>query len=607
LNTMPNITITPDNQIIVSFAMTTEGYDNGTYNFKHIWVRGSADNGQTWLDFYDLNTDLIHIFDECIYPVMAGNTDDAFHIIYNVDAEPGTALDADHAYIDNKIYYSRMLLADIGLTTSGTGINTFPYTESYESGLGSWHQSQDDDFNWTLNQGPTPSSGTGPAAAYDGNYYLFTEASDPNSPNKSAGVFAKFNFSQVDHPVMSFWYHMYGSNMGTLKVQASSDNGNSWNELWTLSGNQGDQWFSAEIDLSLYALNYNVTIRFWGITGSGYRSDMAVDLVEVFNGIAPSCITPVYPPDEAIEVPVNASLAWNASTMATGYLIWFGSDNPPSNIVNGADLGNVLSYTPVSTLSFNTDYYWKIVPYNQYGQATSCPTWTFSTTSYAFELDLKVFLEGPYLGPFMSTMLNIAGYMPLAQPYNTTPWNYQGPEAVQEIPDNDVVEWVLVELRDAATAASATPATMIARKAAFVKKNGAVRDMDGVSLLPFNVQIANNLFVVIWHRNHLSVMSADPLTATGNIYSYDFSNAVNKVHGSALAHKQIATGVWGMSGGDGTADGQIGNSDKLDIWMPQSGNSGYMMGDFTLDGQVNNQDKVEVWMPNSGSGSQVPN
>ncbi|MBN1340720.1 MAG: T9SS type A sorting domain-containing protein, partial [Bacteroidales bacterium] len=131
LNTMPNITITPDNQIIVSFAMTTEGYDNGTYNFKHIWVRGSDDNGATWLDFYDLNTDLIHIFDECIYPVMAGNTDEAFHIIYNADAEPGTALDEDHAYVDNKIYYSRMLLEDIGLTPpNGVSNNTLIKEES---------------------------------------------------------------------------------------------------------------------------------------------------------------------------------------------------------------------------------------------------------------------------------------------------------------------------------------------------------------------------------------------------------------------------------------------------------------------------------------------
>lgn len=607
LTTMPNITVTPDNQLIVCFAMTTEGYDNGTYNYKHVWVRGSNDNGTTWLDFYDLNTDLIHIFDECIYPVMAGNTDDAFHLIYNIDADPGVAIDNDHAYQENRIYYSRMLLEDIGLSPSGTGINTFPYTESYENGLGAWQQSQNDDFDWTVNQGPTPSSGTGPSAAYDGNYYLYTESSDPNSPNKIAGLFARFNFTQLDNPVLSFWYHMFGSNMGTLTVQASTDNGSTWNDLWTLSGDQGDQWYNAVVNLSQYALNPDVTLRFWGLTGSGYRSDMAIDLIEVFNAATPTCITPVYPPNEEMDVPVNTDLTWNASPLATGYLIWFGRDNPPTNIENGTDLGDVLSYTPVSLLDYNTDYFWKVVPYNQYGQATSCPTWAFTTQSYSFDLNVKVFLEGPYLGPYMTTILNIIGFVPLAQPYNSAPWYYTGTEAVQEIPNNDVVEWVLVELRDAPTASMATSATMIARKAAFVMKNGLVRDLDGTSLLQFDVPIINNLFVVIWHRNHLSVMSAMPLAETGGVYSYDFSDAATKAYGASLAHTQIGSGIWGMTGGDGTSDGQVSNNDKIEVWIPQSGNSGYLTGDFTLDGQVNNTDKVDVWVPNGGNGSQVPN
>lgn len=119
ISTMPNITVNATNQIIVAYASTTEGYDNSTYNYKHIWVRGSDDNGATWLDFHDLNTDLIHIFDECIYPAMAGSTNDGFHVIYQADSEPGTALDEDHPYQENKIYHATMLLEDIGLSPVG--------------------------------------------------------------------------------------------------------------------------------------------------------------------------------------------------------------------------------------------------------------------------------------------------------------------------------------------------------------------------------------------------------------------------------------------------------------------------------------------------------
>ncbi|MCD4736136.1 MAG: hypothetical protein K8R53_08845, partial [Bacteroidales bacterium] len=248
-----------------------------------------------------------------------------------------------------------------------------------------------------------------------------------------------------------------------------------------------------------------------------------------------------------------------------------------------------------------------IIPYNQYGQPTNCPVWTFTTEESNFEIDLKVFLEGPYIGPTMNNVLNISGYLPLIQPYNIAPWWYQGTEAVQEIPANDVVEWVLLELRDAVDAPSATSSTMIARKAAFILQNGTIRDLDGNSLPGFNVVVNDNLYAVIWHRNHLGIMSSNPLLPSGNIYTYDFTDAANKVHGGVIAHKELSPGVWGMIGADGTSDGQVGNSDKLDVWNPQSGNSGYLQGDFNLDSQVNNVDKVDVWVPNGGSGSQVPN
>ncbi|MEZ5198088.1 MAG: hypothetical protein R2764_17370 [Bacteroidales bacterium] len=52
----------------------------------------------------------------------------------------------------------------------------------------------------------------------------------------------------------------------------------------------------------------------------------------------------------------------------------------------------------------------------------------------------------------MVNFLNAKNYIPLAQPYNTYPWNYNGDEAVTEIPTESVVDWVLVELRDAPNA-----------------------------------------------------------------------------------------------------------------------------------------------------------
>lgn len=224
----------------------------------------------------------------------------------------------------------------------------------------------------------------------------------------------------------------------------------------------------------------------------------------------------------------------------------------------------------------------------------------------ALEVDLKVFLEGPYSGTTMGTSLNSLGFLPLAQPFNAAPWNYTGTEAVAAIPDVNIVDWLLIELRDAVDAASATSATMIAQQAVFVFNDGSVTAIDGTSNPTFNVTAANNLFVVVYHRNHLAVMSASPLAAAGNVYSWDYTTGAGQVYGGALGHTELVPGVWGMFGGDGNGDGQVGNTDKIDVWVMQAGAAGYLAGDFNMDGQVNNPDKVDVWAPNSGNGSQVP-
>ncbi|MBN1340952.1 MAG: hypothetical protein JXA03_16610 [Bacteroidales bacterium] len=227
-------------------------------------------------------------------------------------------------------------------------------------------------------------------------------------------------------------------------------------------------------------------------------------------------------------------------------------------------------------------------------------------TSSGFDLSLHVFLEGPFDGAEMSAGLNAGNVLPLAQPFNTAPWNYTGTEAVVAIPNAGVVDWILVELRDAASATQATGSTMIAQKAGFLMKDGTVTGIDGQSDLSFTNSIQNSLFVVVWHRNHYGVLAANPLIETGGIYTYDFSSSAGQAYGGMLGHKEIAPGIWGMAGGDGNSDNQVNNDDKIIVWAAQAGNSGYLNGDFDMNAQVNNQDKVDLWAPNSGTGGQVP-
>ncbi len=224
------------------------------------------------------------------------------------------------------------------------------------------------------------------------------------------------------------------------------------------------------------------------------------------------------------------------------------------------------------------------------------------------DIYLKVLLEGPFVGPDMTVTLNTLGILPLSQPYNSDPsavWYYTGGENVPSIPNADITDWVLVEFRDAPSAAQATRATMTGMQAAFVKKDGSVVGLDGMSPLKFNGIFQNNLYVVIWHRNHLGVLSATPLALTGiNQYSYDFTTGAGQAY--LNGHKNLGGGIYGMYGADGAPNQFIDQADKTTVWVPQAGSRGYKMGDFNLNGHVNNPDKNDIWVPNLGMGTKVP-
>jgi len=219
-------------------------------------------------------------------------------------------------------------------------------------------------------------------------------------------------------------------------------------------------------------------------------------------------------------------------------------------------------------------------------------------------VDLKVNLEGPYNGVEMES--NINEMLPLSQPFNSAPWNYAGSETVNGIPNNNVVDWILIELRDATNATSANASTSIATQAGFILENGNIVWLDGVSPLYFNVDVTNNLYGVIRHRNHIGIMNNYLLTELEEIYSYDFTTAHDKAYGGTNAQKNLGGNVYGMIGGDGNGDGIVNNIDKSLIWSIMSGWYGYHDGDYNLNGQINNQDKNEIWHLNENLSSLVP-
>jgi hypothetical protein len=224
-----------------------------------------------------------------------------------------------------------------------------------------------------------------------------------------------------------------------------------------------------------------------------------------------------------------------------------------------------------------------------------------------FVVDLTVFLEGPFTVDQMTTSLNLGDHLPLAQPYNTAPWNYAGSESIAVIPNASVVDWVLVEFRDTpGGAATATSATAVETRAAFILTDGSIVDLDGFSPILLNANISDNLFAVIHHRNHIPVISAVAVPRVGNVYQYNFTDSETKVYGGTLGYSELVPGIWGLASGDGLCDGLVDMTDKTAVWNPEAGHSGYHSGDFDLNGQITNLDKTEHWTPNLGKASQVP-
>ncbi|MEZ5197241.1 MAG: FISUMP domain-containing protein [Bacteroidales bacterium] len=196
--------------------------------------------------------------------------------------------------------------------------------------------------------------------------------------------------------------------------------------------------------------------------------------------------------------------------------------------------------------------------------------------------------------------------LPMDQPYNHLPWDYPGDESFQIPPNNAITDWVLIELRetegDPSTAGIDSRISMIA---GYVLNDGSVISQDGTSNLYFNLSINENLYVVIHHRNHLSIMSANPLIKSNGVYTYDFTTSADQAYGEN-SQKELASGVWGMYAADGNADGIVDELDKSEVWLLDAGKSGYLPGDYNLDGETNNPDKNDIWEPNVGKITQIP-
>jgi len=136
-----------------------------------------------------------------------------------------------------------------------------------------------DNTDWIAYRGSTPSFWTGPSNDHtlgNGNgKYLYVESS--YCFEQEAHVISPcIDLTQASLPVLTFWYHMYGTEMGSLHLDVLSDGVWHYNIMPTLTGNLGNTWRNQMVPLDAY-IGKMINLRFRGLTGTNYTSDMAID------------------------------------------------------------------------------------------------------------------------------------------------------------------------------------------------------------------------------------------------------------------------------------------------------------------------------------------
>jgi len=177
------------------------------------------------------------------------------------------------------------------------------------------------------------------------------------------------------------------------------------------------------------------------------------------------------------------------------------------------------------------------------------------------DIQLYTWLEGAYddaIGEMTTSLNTVRGLLPgqtpvsglaiptpAGQPYSIAPWNYAGTEGTGWTDADytgDEVDWVLVSMRT-----GIAKGTEVVRSAGLLNKDGSIRFPDRCALLS---TVADSLYMVIEHRNHIGVMSPAAIDIINNELYYDFRMSDSYRDPTSFGQKQSPTGEWTMYAGD---------------------------------------------------------
>jgi len=197
----------------------------------------------------------------------------------------------------------------------------------------------------------TSSGGTGPAPSITTGNYFFTEASNGVNGDTTDLVSPLVDLSGLTAPSLTFNYHMFGNEIGTLDVLV-----NGTTNVWTLSGQQQASdttpWELGLIDLSAYA-GQTISVTFRATSAGTFEGDIAIDNV-AFDEL-PACPVPNALSATMI-TDTTADLGWTENGTATVWDIEIVDVTAAGTATGTPTASGVTNPYSASGLTENNDY-----------------------------------------------------------------------------------------------------------------------------------------------------------------------------------------------------------------------------------------------------------
>ncbi|MFT3910570.1 MAG: hypothetical protein QM737_14185 [Ferruginibacter sp.] len=174
----------------------------------------------------------------------------------------------------------------------------------------------------------------------------------------------------------------------------------------------------------------------------------------------------------------------------------------------------------------------------------------------------KVFLQGAYntTTGLMNDNLRTLATFPTTDPYRSAPYNAYFTHTTNTVPEtiaspatvlgvqpstnNNIVDWVFIELRNNVTPGNA----IIQTRSALLQRDGDIVDIDGVSPVYFKNVDASNYTITVRHRNHLG-LSTNPSAFTVDLNEKNSTPGIDMTTASGTQLLGVANTNYAVTSG----------------------------------------------------------